>query len=383
MKKHTVVLGYRASNQRTDYMMQLLPLLNKSHRLSILSFSQKSYSTISSIRIHDFSDTWTVTRYRIHEFIAKRNIPPLLQPILNLKMIIWYPITLFLYLKIKTFLRTNHADLLVVWNGHRWTQASMILAAKSIDIKIAFLETGYFPDHFIIDPDGVNAASRIPRIQSFYKKWASCYNNFPAQKAHPDNKKILIPMQIEHDSQFLLHSPWIKNLQHFITEAKILSQHIPKDWVIQIKPHPKAPQHNLDYLIQALDDYPNIELLMDKNAREALNDASMLVTINSTMGVEALELSIPVITLGDALYNIEGLVLQAQSTQILTDCVYSVIQGWKPQIDTLKGWLYFQKNKYHIYGDYRKLEPLHVKQLEERLIAIIESKPLFAQSNMQ
>ena len=175
-------MGYRASNQRTDYMMQLLPLLNKSHRLSILSFSQKSHSTISSIRVRDFSDTWTVTRYRIHEFIAKRNSPPLLQPILNLKMIIWYPITLFLYLKVKTFLRTNHADLLVVWNGHRWTQASMALAAQSINTKVAFLETGYFPDHFIIDPDGVNAASCIPRNSQFYKKYATYYDVLPARK---------------------------------------------------------------------------------------------------------------------------------------------------------------------------------------------------------
>ena len=130
------------------------------------------------------------------------------------------------------------------------------------------------------------------------------------------NKKYyFIPLQTFNDFQIQVHSPF-KSIEEFIEEViKSFSEYAPKDTYIIIK-HLPVDRGRKDYknYIKQLEVKYQIEnriiVIYDLHLPTLLKYTLGTVTINSTVGLQALYHQSPLKVLGEAIYDIDGLTYQ-------------------------------------------------------------------------
>lgn len=130
-----------------------------------------------------------------------------------------------------------------------------------------------------------------------------------------DNRYFLVALQVFNDSQILEHSPY-EDVRDFIEEViTSFARHAKPDHHLVLKHHPMDRGHR-DYsrLIADLSGQngvaQRVHYVHDAHLPTLLKHSLGVVTINSTVGLSALHHEKPLITLGRALYDIEGLTYQ-------------------------------------------------------------------------
>ncbi|CAM3954950.1 hypothetical protein [Mesobacillus thioparans] len=223
------------------------------------------------------------------------------------------------------------------------------------------MENGYFrPFTLMVDPKGVNYDSTIPRETEFYssvvvdKERLTKYlhqpevtkvnrtDTLPLRKTFydyydltiedkelvKDVKKsdfstvheelylqdyIYIPFQLETDSQIIKHSKTIKSMRQLVEVTSNALREFNKsnntDLKIIYKTHPLYKSElniiDLDGIERICNSSENLIFLTEGDNKKLVENAKAVITINSTVGLEALLFSKPVITLGEAFYGIE------------------------------------------------------------------------------
>src|SRR5262249_52984485 len=126
-------------------------------------------------------------------------------------------------------------------------------------------------------------------------------------------KYIFCPFQVALDSQVLVYSPWIMNMHNFYELISKVSESLDeKDLFFVIKEHPSCKMDYSDLKSQ------NNERIIFANAnstQELIENAEMIITLNSTVGIESLIYNKKVITLGQAFYSGFGLAKNANSAE--------------------------------------------------------------------
>lgn len=109
---------------------------------------------------------------------------------------------------------------------------------------------------------------------------------------------IFVPLQVSNDTQLMINSNI--GLHGLIDEAVKLAK---RDGVsLVVKPHPAEVNEDiLDYTSSKKDECEVI--ITTHNTMELIEHSQYVVTINSTVGLEALIIGKKVITLGDAIYS--------------------------------------------------------------------------------
>lgn len=259
----------------------------------------------------------------------------------------------------------NKFDLFVVWGGFRFKESSIISYAKSKGIKVVIFEYGYFrPYSLTFETQGLNYDNSLPRTPEFYlDKYkdlnvdqvnindlvlpkSAIFNAIDPEleKAFPRRKKtlsltnalklknivykkikalksksidlhqryIFVPFQVETDSQIIQFSQKIKsmkNLVALVSEAvEDYNEMFNDDIKVIFKPHPVDKSVNVDYIERNISCYKSSLISFNEDTQDLINNSELVITINSTVGIEALINGKNVITLGDAFYNIDGLV---------------------------------------------------------------------------
>lgn len=274
--------------------------------------------------------------------------------------------------KIGSFISCTHqiqevinADIIVVWGGFRFNESSIITYAKAKGVRVVIFEYGYFrPYTLTFETMGLNYNNSLPREAKFYldkypdtvidkaqfeqlvsPKSAVFEPIDPAVKlAFPTRKKklsienvfklknlltkkvreirrsdldlnqryIFVPFQVETDSQIIEFSNKIKsmnNLVALVSEAvDLYNKEFEDDLKVIFKPHPVDKSVNIDYIVSQLDIYSSSLISFKEETIDLIRNAELVMTINSTVGIEALINGKNVITLGSAFYNIDGLV---------------------------------------------------------------------------
>lgn len=136
-----------------------------------------------------------------------------------------------------------------------------------------------------------------------------------AHLSAPERHKrwFLVPLQVNNDGQVQHHSRF-RDMPHFLDEVVAsFAVHAPRDLQLVIKHHPMdraytdytrhiarlAAQHGLQ---------GRLLYLHDQHLPSLLQHARGVVTVNSTVGLQALFHGAPVITLGESVYGIPGMV---------------------------------------------------------------------------
>ncbi len=152
-------------------------------------------------------------------------------------------------------------------------------------------------------------------IRSFYRKIK--YKNRDKKitqklKDELSKKYYFVPLQTSTDFQIKEHSKY-NNIEEFIEEVLVsFARNAPRDKLIVFKHHP-MDRGRKDYtkFINSLSKKIKIDnrviITFEIHLPTALSNAIGTVTVNSTVGLSSIYHKTPTITLGEALYDIEGL----------------------------------------------------------------------------
>jgi capsular polysaccharide export protein len=163
--------------------------------------------------------------------------------------------------------------------------------------------------------DGLKWVRSFVRKQIYASKEAQSLTDLQPAGRRP---YFLVILQVASDAQVAVHSSYA-SISEFITETVLsFSQYVAssgEDVVLVIKHHPMDRGYS-DYsrLIADLEAQHKLagrlRYIHDQYLPELLGNALGVVTINSTVGLSALDHGTPVIALGEAVYNMQGLTCQ-------------------------------------------------------------------------
>lgn len=309
----------------------------------------------------------------------------------NLKKLVLY---MFLYLKLiifysssKRFLRANFKKTVVVWGAGGFYQKIFTFVARQNMQQVLIMENGFLPDTTAIDSKGVNALCSLPRDPNFYRNLDSktLPNNLPNKlvvrelkhkHAHivPENveKKIrpyfFIPFQCNGDSVIIQHSSFIQNMWQLFDVILEVAKAFP-EIEFCIKEHPSCPE---DYskLYEKLQE-SSLQNVYFKNSgvtEELIKKSLGVITINSSVGFESLLFEKPVISLGDAAYNIDCITMNVSDIKGVVEALNMVLQGWTPDKELNALFLRYVYNVYLVHGTKNNLTSEYKNNFQEHLI---------------
>lgn len=292
------------------------------------------------------------------------------------------------YSGVQLVLKRAKADLIVVWNGLSLPTAAALAAARSLGMHTLVMENGLLPNTITADPKGVNFAnSLVGKTADFYR----AYTPSPEQKqvlagltliGRAPRKRparssmtlereleaigsgfIFFPFQVHDDSQILLYSPRYRSM---LEALKAIVDANEKCLRIVVKEHP-SDLGRINYHGK-LAGLPNVLAVQNVPTAELLRRSRIVVTINSTVGIEALLLGKPVVTLGNAFYNVPGLVFPAVDrplSEVLREALECKVD--EDLVQRFIAYLYFC---YLVPGDWRHPTPENVQNMVKRILSI-------------
>ena len=262
------------------------------------------------------------------------------------------------YRHLHRVLAADTSRVALVFNGYLAPNAVLALAAEELSMKRLFLENGFYPGTMQADPSGINALSTLPRDAGFYDRlseealgdgWPGDFEirksklkdgNALAPVDGLPEAYIFVPFQVPSDMQILALSPWIESMVQLHDEIAALADAFPERRFV-IKEHPSFPL-SIQGVVRP---HSHIRFANSANTRELIEGADAVITVNSTVGLEALTLGKKVITLGDAHYAIDGLVLHAEDRATLHDAL-AKLDGWEPDDERQRRFIRFVFNRF-------------------------------------
>ncbi len=280
-------------------------------------------------------------------------------------------------LRIQALLDREHPAALVMWNGsHRYCQLLRALLPKGC--RTFFFENGLLPNTTTLDSRGVNFHNSVPRDADFYRRYAATLGDEPGDTVvliprKPRNaglqpvplpeRYIFIPFQDDRDTQVRLFSPWVGNMRELFALGERLA--VETGLSVVFKEHPSSRES-----------YPELhrrthERLLFANGnstQELIEGSQFVVTLNSTVGLESILLGKPVVTLGQAFFNIEGVVMHADSADELVR-IARQFPGWPIDDALRKSFLLYLKNVYCVPGRWQDADIGHLQEIARRMQA--------------
>jgi capsular polysaccharide export protein len=272
-------------------------------------------------------------------------------------------------------LSSGNVTLLAVWNGHKLPQAVAIKAAEVLGVDVVYFENGLFPNTTTVDFRGINYCNSIPRERSFFEDLTfdtevELPNRLVAREANNREKfvcgdlelperYIFVPFQVDHDTQIILHSRWIANMEQLFETVQALPRHIH----FVLKEHPSALR---DYSYLHDRTHENVMFANSVETQTLIENAEAVMTINSTVGIEGLLFHKRVIVLGNAFYAIDGICKKAESTDELS-AIINHLESWKLDVRLIGRLLRYIQSVYAIPGSKNNPDDVHYRKVEERL----------------
>lgn len=228
----------------------------------------------------------------------------------------------------------------VAWNGLNGSRRVFIDAAADAGAGQLFFELAPLPGHITVDPKGVNFRNCLPRSIDFYLNWFANADIAPDRwreagrairqragilAAQPiDTARIpplsepflFVPLQVPGDSQLRLFGGEFKTVPAFIDALAVAASALPNGWHLRVKEHPSSPK-SFRNMFNSLEGLP---IYLDNTADtfELVAASRGVITVNSSVGLEAMFYDKPVVAAGQCFWAIEGV---AQSVATVTDMV--------------------------------------------------------------
>ena len=271
------------------------------------------------------------------------------------------------------------------WNGTKFQDSILLLAINKLNRQSVFFENGLLPNTTTMDNKGINAANSLPREPAFYLRRpledvqlphflqprVGRKKNIPKNQPLPKHY-LFVPFQVNRDSQILHHSHWIKNMAYFFYILQSVVHRISDERMqFVIKQHPYCKESYSS--LRTLASRDSRIVFRDDDTQNLIENSAAVITVNSTAGVEALLLGKKVIALGDAYYNIRGLVQSVKTKAELITAI-DAIDEWQPDEKLRLAFLRYVYRHYCIPDDWRHPSSQHFQAVDERLEKIFSNQ---------
>ncbi|MFG0380994.1 capsular biosynthesis protein [Pseudomonas sp. zbq_18] len=278
-------------------------------------------------------------------------------------------------LRVEALLCREQPVNLAMWNGsHRYCQ--LLLALRPERCGTFFFENGLLPDTTTLDPMGVNYRNSVPRDAAFYRAYQADEGAAEArlelvprksrgQGAEPVQLPphyVFIPFQDDRDTQIRLYSPWIADMRQLFALGKMLVEEC--SLTVVFKEHPSSRERYPDLHEQV---HERLLFANGNATQELIESSDYVVTINSTVGLESLLLGKPVLTLGQAFFNIPGLVAHADSVSELL-ALARCFPEWELEPEVREGFLRYLAAEYCIQGSWRDADAAQLQRVAQRML---------------
>lgn len=146
----------------------------------------------------------------------------------------------------------------------------------------------------------------LDKIKRKFKKYVWKEEKF---KFSSEDTYIFVPFQVHDDSQIILNSNNIHDMNQLVEALENTLDNIRTNIKFILKEHPAdIGRVNYSKLYDKYKDNDRIIFLNNISTEELIAKCECVITVNSTVGIEALIQKKKVITLGEAFYNVDGLV---------------------------------------------------------------------------
>lgn len=307
-----------------------------------------------SLRIQDWRAADPAELLRVHLARRRWHRPWLFKPIIrSLYFFLARCNARYRYCVCARRLRRRDYTAVVLWNGHRMPEAAVRQAAVNQGLRVVYIENGFLPDTRIADVQGVNALNSLPREAVFYRRQPLPAGRrdwqLSARHLHPSRlpdcmrqsrvlpeRYLFAPFQVDDDTQIILHSPWIGDMQAYfyvLCRLRARLNSLGGEWAdtaIVIKEHPTCPW---DWERLHEEGERQGVWFANGNDTQALIKMSMgVLTINSSVGIEAMLFDKPAIILGNAFYALPELAQTARNEDELFAAVCN-LGSWRLDTD--------------------------------------------------
>ncbi len=321
---------------------------------------------------------------------------------------------------LKSFLKDENIKLVLMLNDLRWQHSLAVKVCKELDVKYLITERGIFrPDTTTIEFKGVNAYSSLPKDKEFYKNYdvvskelrsykVSKLTNLKvnikfavfillnkigdifrlnspvknknysllnyikifikqkfSKKKDTDvklpEKYIFVPLQVNTDTQILVHSEF-NNIQEFITKIETDFYSLDSDIGLVFKIHPME-NGIVDYK------FDSRSIVLNSNTNDLVKNSECVITINSTVGFEAIEKYKKVIVLGNAFFKIDGIAICSSKNTFKDDLNKVLNDAVELDHEAIKSFVGYLKYHYQVNGNLFNWSDETLEEIKERIKA--------------
>lgn len=192
-------------------------------------------------------------------------------------------------------------------------------------------------------------------------------NNINTHQEELPESYIFVPFQVHDDSQIILNSPNIRSMEELVEVVDKASKELyelgRRDIYFVFKEHP-VDLNRIDYsgLKEKYKNNKQLVFLSSGNTNELINNSMAVITVNSTVGIEALMKSKKVITLGNAFYNIEGIVEHCDELENLSKSIIKTLDNDFNQ-ELVDKFLYYLRFDYQLEMNWRNPRNEDIKKI--------------------
>ena len=331
---------------------------------------------------------------------------------------------LLFYQNLKLLFSNEKPDAIMVWNGSGLVSSLACSLAKDYDARCIYGENGYFPGTMQLDSEGANDYASIkPKVKEFLKEFAptskqinsfnellTLYRDDKSLYLKIDNPTkpsflsklqditrnriretqltvksnqlinktltkmpedyVFVPLQVHGDSQLIIHSPvYGQDLDAFVKDIAASIASIDSELSLIVKLHPKDSRC-YDQLSLAL---PGTIFVKDIPAKDLIRHARAIVTINSTVGFEALLFNKPVVTAGSNFYIGHGFTFDVNQRSELTNQLRLALSSDEAPLGT-QNFCHFIYEDYLTHGNPRNFSKESKLAVSKKLRLIANQK---------
>lgn len=244
------------------------------------------------------------------------------------------------------------------------------LATKKVSLALKAIKEKKFKTLAVKLNQKISRSIRNFHIETQFEKQELRTRNF-LEKQKPF---VFVPFQLEGDTQIICFSPYIRNMVQLVqlmAEAvDRYNSNCHQDLSIIFKPHPlykqKNPTLNLKEIFKYCD-RKNVYITLKVDTNTLIRQSEFVATVNSTVGIEALSYGKKVMTLGQAFYNIPGMVWHVDDPNNIPHVISDLING-RQDMDLVQRFLYHLRFNYLFEIYYLSPDKDSVKRLVDRML---------------
>lgn len=264
------------------------------------------------------------------------------------------------------FLIDVGAHSVITWNGSLLVTGALAESGDILGIPTFYMERGLLPGSLVIDPNGVNnessiagaswqknattkpGQSEIEALQRYCRQLGSSNASIVKTGEKKDTEAvtaelglsakrpvILLPLQIQSDSNIQNNSPYFKSMEELICSVTSVLDGTGVQLIV--KPHPEDRSRR--DRIEALCSHSEVRCCWDLSLQSLLPVTNLVVVINSTVGLEALLQNKPVVALGRSIYDRKGFTMDLDEKTRLGELIHRALGAlWQPHEDPNFWW---------------------------------------------